>query len=216
MPDSFHVLADKPPHIHPASVDRRRQPSLSTIICKSRLQTVEPRLNLGDEAWNAEQDESMKLIPLLLVAALSFNLAACGAPQSGSGSAPASAPSSKGDTPTGPATAPASKPIDAPAKATAPPRVHLFRQGGEGGFFDDWFGVEVRSEGNQVDVAIQGNGKWAIFDGILSLSCEPQGGQVWLTATDHQVSVLTEDGNLDGDEIVPNEVVAEARRRFCI
>jgi hypothetical protein len=83
-------------------------------------------------------------------------------------------------------------------------RIQLLYEPVEGVYGNFWSGMRVSGNGkNQTDIHVRGEGKTAMFEGILSLNCESKSGHLWLTS------------ERDANETVPTEVIANARRFFC-
>lgn len=90
----------------------------------------------------------------------------------------------------------------------------LFRQPVEG-LWNDWHGQRVTTDtANQPDVLITGLGKTADFTGVLSLNCEPGGGQFWKAAGHFGKPLLDAEGGLL-EPVVPAIVLEKARALFC-
>jgi hypothetical protein len=74
----------------------------------------------------------------------------------------------------------------------------------EGVYGNAWSGMRVSGDGyGQTDVHIRGEGKTAMFDGILSINCEDPAGSYWLTNDEAT------------NNTVPLHAIVNARRFFC-
>ena len=62
-------------------------------------------------------------------------------------------------------------------------------------------------------VYISGQGKTAIFDGILQLNCESSSGYSWITASTGYDSINTKESELN--RIVPIQAISGAFEEFC-
>lgn len=97
---------------------------------------------------------------------------------------------------------------------SAGPRPLLYREPVEG-LWNDWHGQRATSDtANQPDVLITGLGKTADFTGVLSLNCEPGGGQFWKAAGHFGKPLLGAEGALL-EPVVPGIVLEKARALFC-
>lgn len=93
------------------------------------------------------------------------------------------------------------------------PGLFLFREPVEG-FRNDWRGVRVNGhETGQADVFISGEGKTAIFVGVLSINCE-NGKSFWLTANDQYYSSPQQELEKE-TAVVPGKVINNAVKVFC-
>ena len=91
-------------------------------------------------------------------------------------------------------------------------RVELLRVDLGGVYWDKWTGLPVVDKvRGKVDVHIKGEGKTAVFEGIVTIFCTNGGGFDWKTAT------FWGDPATEGDlkAKVPKKVIERAREKFC-
>ena len=96
---------------------------------------------------------------------------------------------------------------------TSDGHVFLYREPVEG-FWNDWAGMRVNNpESKQANVYIEGSGKTANFHGVVSISCPRGYGHFWYTGAFG--GGLQPATKAELKELVPKDVVVQARRFFC-